>query len=74
MALVRGRVLIIDSLKLITGGVLGSAETSKIHAGAAENCVTVRRCRAHQVTSILQDSEVPAHVLRRGSCEQQLDS
>ena len=54
--------------------MLGSAETSKIQDDAAENCVTVRRCRAHQVTSILQDSEVLAHVLRRGSCEQQLDS
>ena len=36
-ALVRGRVLIIYSLKSIASGMLGSAETSNIQADVSEN-------------------------------------
>ena len=45
------KCLIVHSLKLITGGMLDSAETSKIQAGAAENWVTVNGSDAELIRS-----------------------
>ena len=62
------------SPKSITSGMLGSAETSKIQAGVAENWLKVSRGDAEFTKSRRSKRQgSSAHVLRRVSCEQQLD-
>ena len=67
-------MLIINSHKSITSGMLGSAETSKFQAGVAGNWLKVSRGDAESIKSRRSKRQgSSAHVLRRVSCEQQLD-
>ena len=71
----RGGVWIPHSSKSFTSGMLGSAETIKIQAGVSENWATVSGGDAEFIKTRRSNRQgCLAHVLRRVSCEQQLDS